>query len=180
MKRRSSFDGALVDDREALVAELRRRGVDYLMPAGATATEPMDSAILLASLASHRDPRLRQAIIALLLLQPQLSSQVIELGDRLRQPAERVLRTAYMAAVYLQRMWRIRLRRYLGESPELPDLFSRELGLPDPLQGHGKPGLHALAEWQSERSGEACNHLAEYESVADLLFSSLQLRRRRA
>jgi len=167
-----------VRDRNALVAALRTRGVNYLSPSCAEPAGPMDDEALIASLASHSDPRLRQALIALFLLHPELGPLAEGILDRLEPPAARELQAYYTAAVYLQRMWRIRLRRHLGDCPELPDRFSRDLRLPDPGEENGKAGLQALAEWHSRGSAHRANHLSEYEGVAELLFQSLRMRRR--
>jgi hypothetical protein len=59
-------------------------------------------------------------------------------------PARDHLVHGYVAAVYLQRLWWIRLRRYLGEQPPLPPLWIDELGLPAPDERFGKLGLIAL------------------------------------
>jgi hypothetical protein len=66
---------ALTHDRDALVAALRARGVDYLMPIEATG-DPVADEPLIASLAANEDPRLRQALIALFLLEPRLAQHV--------------------------------------------------------------------------------------------------------
>ena len=169
----------IIEDRTALVATLRLRGVDYLAPSDAASDESIDDEPLIASLAGHADPRLRQALIALFLVQPQLAPLVSGLRDRMDTGPCQALLTSYMAAVYLQRMWSIRLSHYLPDSPELPDYFSRELALPEAHEGHGKVGLHALADWQQSHSPGRFNHLSEYEGVADLLFQSLKLKRDR-
>src|SRR4030088_257222 len=99
-------------DREALVAALRERGVDYLAPSDA-AGEPLADEELIARLAVHDDPRLRQALIALFMLHPQLAPLVPPLCARLAPAAVVELKAHYLAAVYLQSMWRIRLNHYL-------------------------------------------------------------------
>jgi hypothetical protein len=86
--------------------------------------------------------------------------------------------THYMAAVYLQSMWRMRLGHYYKQVSELPDYFSSALGLPGARDLHGKAGLYALAEWHASRSPYRFNHLSAYMGVADLLFQSLKLKRR--
>ncbi len=79
-----------------------------------------------------------------------------------------------MAAVYLQRLWRTTLGLYLGKQAVLPDLFSESLGLLPAAEGHGKAGLHALAEWHRTRSPVAYNRLAEYQLVMEHVLASLQ------
>ena len=51
----------VVTDRKRLVAALRQRGVDWLAPSDAQGA-PLPDEMLIASLATHDDPRLRQAL----------------------------------------------------------------------------------------------------------------------
>jgi len=170
---------SLVRSREALVAALQERGVDYLTPTDATSAQPIRDESLIASLAAYPESRLRQALIALFLLQPHLAPYVPGVRSELEPKAAQELTAFYMAAVYLQSMWRIRLGHYMESFAELPDYFSGELGLPEVNDEYGKVGLYALAEWHASRSPQRFNHLSEYEGVADLLFQSLRLRRSR-
>lgn len=170
---------SLICDRETLVAALREQGVDYLTPFDAKLDFPIDEASLIASLASHPEARLRQALIALFLLQPQLAPLVPKLRHTLNSRAAQELVAYYMAAMYLQAMWRTRFRRYLNSYTELPDFFSTELVLPNANQLHGKAGLYALADWHSRQSPFYFNHLSAYAGVTDLLFQTLKMKRRR-
>ncbi len=175
----SSLEAAatLVGDREALVAALRARGVDYLAPSDAQGL-PLSDEVLIASLAAHPDPRLRQALIALFMLHPPIAPLVAPLAARLAPAAAVELKAHYLAAVYLQCMWRIRLDHYLPPTPDLPDYFSASLGLPDALDEYGKAGLYALAEWHSAHAPGRANHLSEYEGVAELLLADIRLKAR--
>src|ERR1051325_6534931 len=65
----------VIRDREALVAALRERGVDWLAPSDAQGPSLTDE-VLIASLAMSEDARLRQALIGLFLLRPTLASLV--------------------------------------------------------------------------------------------------------
>jgi hypothetical protein len=168
----------LVRDGEALVAALRERGVDYLAPSDAQG-QPVPDEALVTSLAAHDDPRLRQALIALFMLHPQLAPLVPSGRARLGPAAEVELLAHYMAAVYLQSIWRIRLNHYLPPAPDLPDYFSSELGLPGPDDEYGKAGLYALAEWHSTHAPGRANHLSEYQGVAERLLDRLWLRAER-
>jgi hypothetical protein len=163
-----------VEDREWLVAALRARGVDYLAPRDA-AGAPVADAALLASLAGHADPRLRQALCALFLVQPALAPLVPALVETLPREAAVELKAQYMAAVYLREMWGIRLERYQPGLAELPDYFSEQLGLPSPQEGHGKLGLYALAGWQARQFGVRANFLSEYQHTAELILAQLKL-----
>ncbi len=168
----------LESDRDALVAALRDRGIDYLAPSDAPSDRRLGDEGLIASLAVHRDPRLRQALIAFLLIHPEAAPSAQRLRWKLNPQDVQPLMGAYMAAVYLQRQWRFRLARYLGSMAELPDYFSAEMGMPSPEEEWGKAGLHALAEWQTTRSAFRFNHLSEYQKVAEMLFESFKLKSR--
>ena len=63
--------------RETLVAKLRERGITYLAPSDAVATESMASPdALLVALLEQPDSRLQLALIPLLLRHPELASRV--------------------------------------------------------------------------------------------------------
>jgi hypothetical protein len=168
----------LIHDRDRLVAALRDRGVDYLMPEDA-AGAPVGDEALIASLAANEDPRLRQALIALLMLEPHLAEYVPAIMEQLDEPARIELIAHYMAAVYSQSMWRIRLDNYLPPTPDLPDFYSEQLQLPSPDDEYGKAGLYALANWHARQVPWHSNKLSEYESVPSLLFGRLMNRARR-
>ncbi len=171
------------NEREVLVAELRERGIRFLAPSNADAaamsrqkpdSEGLADAQLLLALAQHPDPRLRLALIPWFILQPELHSTLSGVIHTLSPRARIELKALYMAAVYLQRLWWTRLSFYLDDLDELPDLFSKELGLPPPAERHGKVGLHALAEWHAGQSDYPINRLASYEKVMDSLFGQLK------
>jgi hypothetical protein len=162
-------------ERERLVAALRERGVDYLAPSDA-AGEPLEDAALIKALAESDDTRLRQALIALFLIDPHLAPIVASLRPVLPEPAATELTAHYMAAVYLQAMWRIRLGHYQSALVPLPDYFSWELGLPQSDDMNGKAGLHALADWHAAHRVEHGNPLSEYEGVFTLIIHRIKSR----
>jgi hypothetical protein len=164
---------AVVTDRERLVANLRQRGVDWLAPGDAHGA-PVPDEVLIASLATHDDSRLRQALIGLFLLHPCLAVLVPGVAATLDKGANSELKAYYTAAVYLQTMWRIRLARYLPARLELPDYFSPVLSLPPPEDEYDKAGLYALAEWHASHARFPYNYVSAYAGVADLLFASLK------
>jgi len=166
----------LVRDRVSLVAAMREHGVDWLAPSDAPGGGSIEPATLVASLAAHDDPRLRAALTGLFILRPEFSALVAEVRQALEPTACDEMSARYMAAAYLQRLWRTRLGLYLEDSPELPDLYSESLGLPLANQGYGKPGLLALAEWHKQRTAMPYNRLAEYNRVLEHVFASLKRR----
>ncbi|HET7767933.1 MAG TPA: hypothetical protein VFN74_04095 [Chloroflexota bacterium] len=157
----------------ALVAALREHGVRYFT-ADPDETQPSHETLspqrLLSELAQADSARVRHAIAALFLVKPELAPLVPEVVEALTDGAKGVLIEAYIAAVYLQRAWRTRLRRYFGEQPELPPLWVDQLGLPSPDERFGRAGLAALHARQ--RRGATARHGA-YEQVALNLFGQL-------
>jgi hypothetical protein len=165
-------------ERARLVAALREHGVDYLAPSDARG-EPLDDRALVKALAEHEDPRLRQALIALFLVQPQLAPLAASLRPMLPEPAATELVAHYMAAVYLQSIWMIRLGHYQSPVVPLVDYFSQQLDLPHPEEMFGELGLRALAAWHTAHRAERGNPLSEYEGVFELIIDRIRSRARR-
>ena len=163
-------------DRETLVAELRERGVAYLAPSDALSVDPppTDEALILALL-QQSDARLRMGLVPLFIRYPALAADVERLAAE-TDPSLRVeLQTYYMAAVYLQRLWRSRLGFYLDTSVLLSDLFSAEMGLPSADEHHGKVGLYDLAdEWQA-RSRYPFDRLADINQTFEHFVGQLEV-----
>ncbi len=154
--------------REELVAALHARGLCYLAPTPHGDERPLDDDELIAGLAASPDARLRFALAALLLAHPTLAERAaaLVLGQApvaLDDATRAEMRKQYLAAMYLQRMWRTRLRMHFGETPLIQERFTREMGLPPADAMFGELGLRAL----TERS--AYNDWSSYEQVVDLL-----------
>jgi hypothetical protein len=147
-------------DDLSVISALKAWGIQYFAPSEIT-PDPIPPEDLLPLLAEHENPRLRLAIIPLLLLHPEWS----ELISTFSTPA--TLQKYYTAAVCLQRMWSIRLGFYLGKQKLLPDLFSAKMDLPPADLMYGKACLNALAR------RETFNQLSAYLGVLDLLFAQL-------
>jgi hypothetical protein len=159
-----------------LVAGLRAYGVRYLSGGSdaadcADARRP-DPAQLLSGLARSTEPRLRHAAAALFLVHPELAEAAPGAAAALDTHCRAALVEAYVAAVYLQRLWRSRLRRHLGEQPLLPPLWIDELGLPAPDDRYGKLGLAALTA-RARRGGGPGAAMGPYFVVAQHLFGQL-------
>lgn len=165
--------------RETLVAELRHFGITYLAPSDAVASEVVPSTDeLLLALVGQTDSRLQLALVPLFIRHPHLMESVEQLCDQLDEGLSLDLKTLYMAAVYLQRLWQIRLRIYLIDIKLLPDLFSEQMGLPPAEERFGKPGLYDLAETWKERSKYPFNRLAALNSTFELFMEHLKLEER--
>ena len=165
------------NDRDMIVENLRGLGVCYLA-SGEIKQEARDYVppqALIKRIVENSDPRLRLALIALFIRHPQHSAIVSDLVGQLNEPARTELKTFYTAAVYLQRFWMPRLELYMKNFPLLPDLYSKELSLPQPEDRHGKNGLYALADWHASRSPYHFNWRASYQKVMDLLFAQLRM-----
>ena len=150
--------------RDDLVAGLHARGVCYLAPTPAGDERVVTDEELVLGLAESKDSRLRFALVALLLRHPMLS-EVVERACARALPANVLgeLRKRYLAALYLQRLWRTRLRLAFGDSPLIPERFTAEFQLPSPEVMHGELGLQRLTEHSPY------NDWSSYEQLVDLL-----------
>ncbi|MCS7056252.1 MAG: hypothetical protein NZM18_08810 [Thermoflexales bacterium] len=154
--------------REELVAALHARGLCYLAPTPRGDERPLDDDELIAGLSASPDARLRFALAALLLAHPTLADRTAALIEGkatlvLPEAVRAEMRKHYLAAMYLQRMWRTRLRMHFGETPLIPERFTEEMGLPPADAMFGELGLRAL----TERS--AYNDWSSYDQIVDLL-----------
>ncbi len=172
-----------------LIAELRAWGIMYLTgaasDAGDAARERMAVADLLTALAGQRDPRVRDAAIALLLLHPDLASAATQAVERARGGGRAALAeqmiTHALAALYLQRMWAWQLGLVLpGRQPmaEVPfGAYWRARHLPSPNRDFGEPGLRALAAYERERTGSGANFAGDWLNQVDHLLRQEWARR---
>lgn len=162
-------------DRETLVAELRERGVAYLAPSDALSVDPPpnDSELILALL-EQTDSRLRMGLVPLFIRHPWLAADVERLAAEIAPSLRLELQTYYMAAVYLQRLWKSRLGFYLDKSILLPDLYSQEMGLPPADERFGKVGLYELADAWKERSRYPFDRLAEINQTFEHFVGQLE------
>jgi len=158
-------------ERDDLVAGLHARGVCYLAPTPFGDERTLSDEELLIGLATSRDARLRFAVAGLLLVRPELASTVIDLIEpanpssqtQISEAIRRELQKQYLAAMYLQRMWRTRLRLALGDTLLIPDHFTQHGTWPSADAMHGKLGLHQLTETSP------FNEWSSYEQVVELI-----------
>lgn len=164
--------------RETLIAELRERGIAYLAPSDAKATEVIScEEDLITALLNQPDSRLQLALVTLFIRQPNLAEYVPTLVKKAPRAQSLELQMLYMAAVYLQRLWLTRLSFYLENISLLPDLYSHQLKFPPADERFGKAGLHTLAEVWSARSPYPFNRLASLNKIMDLFFEQLKMER---
>lgn len=148
-------------DRDDLVAALHARDVCYLAPTPHGDERVLTDDELILGLAQTKDARLRFALAALLLIHPKLAERVAHLAEHDAAPAE--LRKHYLAAMYLQRMWRTRLRMAFGETALIPERFTHALNLPAAEVMNGELGLYRLTE------NSLFNDWSSYEQVIELI-----------
>lgn len=161
-------------DTAALAARLAQLGVHYLRTPTSAEPLPLEPAALIAALAQHPSPRVREALIPLFLRHPEFARDVPDLVDTLPPSDGLTLRHLYTAAVYLQRLWRGKLEMYLGVLPALPDYFGQsEWGLPAPEEHYGEAGLRLLAEHFRAITGD--NWLSMYQATLSLFLNQLRL-----
>ena len=165
-------------DSATLAATLATHGVRHLRTATAAKPLSIPPPTLIAALARHKEPRVRESLIPLFLRHPTYAQNVPQLATTLPPAASMTLRHMYTAAVYLQRLWRGTLGIYLGEFPLLPEHFGQqEFGLPHPNDHFGEAGLRALAQLFREKTGY--NWLSTYDSAISLFLAQLRLERYR-
>jgi hypothetical protein len=170
------------DEVDELITELRSWGVRYLVGLEATAgsrkhkIEQQSSILLLQHLAQCDDyPRVRDAIISLMLLHPELASTVQQaLRESNSLVAERIT-VLTLASLYLQRLWAVRLTIALGHPPAFPEQQFANLweqrGLPSPKCCYGLCGLLALQEAEQSRTNLPFTFLGDWQNQVDhLLF----------
>jgi hypothetical protein len=158
-----------------LAGALKARGLRHLQLAEPAVTyAAVDDVALIANLAGHADPRLREALIPLFLRHPELAEQARSLAALLEPDAADTLRHFYSAAVYLQRLWLSTLRLYLGSFPVLPDHFGQAYyHLPSPEENFGEAGLRSLARHYADETG--LDWLSVYQSAMNLFLQQLSL-----
>lgn len=165
--------------RDILVGALRVRDIDYFMPIDAPTDEALSDEFLIQCLVEQEDSRLRQALIGMFLVYPELGSMIPTIMERLNAKGRNELLAYYMAAVYLQQIWKILLKHYLVNFKELPDYYSSKLELPPPDFMFGRRGLYELSEWHKKRSPYPFNRMSEYKTAARLILQSLRGRRKK-
>jgi hypothetical protein len=160
----------MIFPRDTLVAALHHRGICYLAPSPSGDEPVLSDAEMLVGLAGSRDGRLRFATAGLLLVHPELAQTAEHLvashdlpGVTVPDAAWVELRKQYIAAVYLQRMWRTRLQQTFGPLQDIPERYTTELNLPPAAAMHGEYGLRMLTD------NSLFNDWSSYDQVVDMI-----------
>ncbi len=161
---------------EQVVAELAQFGVRYLSRQSILGTviahAPQD---FLAALVRQPSSRVRSAVIALLLARPDFASYVPAALQHLESLDAQTLKFFYTAAVYLQEQYADVLKLFIGEQwRQLPDLYSKELGLSGdtPVKR-----FKSLARLHAQKTGENLNWAGTYENAARQLLRRWEMER---
>jgi hypothetical protein len=163
-------------DEDRLVAELELLGITYLSRHAPTAVDSVRAPHeLLSDLIRQPSARVRGALIAVLLLHPDLVTAVPAAMSRLSQAEQTTLRILYTASVILQAKYADRLQIIAPSTRPLPDLFSLGLG----LLRNGSPDeqLSALGHIHRHLSGSTVNWAGTYDNVAQHLVNRLERER---
>lgn len=166
----------MVLTEDDLVSELWARDVRFLMTHQTTSTSLLNPEILIASLAQSNNARVRLSLIPLFLRHPEFYVEA-EKADKLLNSNvnQHVLRFYYTAAIYLQKKYHQRIKEVLGKHLELPDLFSRMLGVD--IDENPENALIQLGKRHQVLSGKFVNWLGTYEHAADVWLKQMELQR---
>ena len=173
---KDKFEYTPVTEEEELVAELDLLGICYLSRQSsyqANRVRPPD--VLLADLVQQPHARVRAAVIAVLLSRPEYADVMPAALERLSSHDRLTLQSFYTAAVLLQREYADRLRPLAGDRWRwLPDLLSKELGLP--TEGSPRERLRLLDRELRRRTQAAVNRVGAYEQVVQKLIRDWERR----
>lgn len=163
---------------EALVVELAQNGVRYL--ACGSSDRPIsthDTKELLVCLVRQSNSRVRNAIIALLLIHPEYSRQIPVVLELLQEEDRSILQILYTAACFLQQKYRSRLKAICERNwQELPDLYSTEFI--QTWKSSPDDNLKLLGSEHQRLSGKIVNWAGTYDHVAQQLIHQLELEAR--
>jgi hypothetical protein len=167
------------NEADQLISILRLWGIEYLVGEQVSIRssdderDRQDAVTLIKRLAQCTYPRVRDALISLCLLHPELAWAVLEALQTSQPEVAEQIAVLILATLYLQRLWSIRLTLVLGHPPNFPEQPFTSLWLdrhlPPPAYHNGKWGLMLLQEFEQRRSGLLLNYLADWQNQADHL-----------
>ena len=167
---------SLRSDEDRLVAELELLGITYLSRREPTSVDSVRAPHeLLSDLIRQPSARVRGALIAVLLLHPDLATAVPAAMSRLSQGEQTTLQILYTASVILQAKYADRLQIIAPSTRPLPDLFSSGLGLL--RSGSPDDQLFALGQIHHHLSRSHVNWAGTYDNVAQHLVNRLERER---
>jgi hypothetical protein len=175
-------------DADTLISILRTWGIEYLIgleqassPSQIEQISPLELIKRLAQ--QNENSRIRDASISLFLLHPELIDTIVE-AIKTSEPAiaEQII-TSTLAALYLQRMWSIRLALALGHLPNFPEEPFAQLWqqryLPSPAFYNGEWGLFALQTFEQKRTGMPFSFIGDWQNQLDHLLWQEETRQNR-
>jgi len=109
----------LLEDQ--LVSELWAQDVRFILGSKPDHSPSFPPARLIAALTESREARLQLSLIPLFLRHPEFAVHVNAVAKKINPEYQLILKCFYSAAVWLE-------QKHLSRK-ELPDLFSKELGL---------------------------------------------------
>ena len=148
-----------------IVEKLREFGVDIFE--GKYEVESKND--IVEEILSCEDARLKLSLPVLFIANPKLS-------DIIKNTENETIKYLYTAAVYLQNLWKTYIEMKLGKCQELPDLFSKQMGLPPPDELHGKTGLFELSEKLKEKTGFSYEDGKVFEKFLKLFLEKRKFR----
>lgn len=174
------------EEAQELISLLRAWGITYLVGENNGSIKDTEeqlsssSTSLIARLARCSYPRIRDASIALFLLHPELAPSVLEAIAISEGVVAEQITTLVLAALYLQRLWSIRLTLAFGSIPSFPEHAFASLWhsrqLPAPICYDGKLGLEVLQQAEQKRTGLPFNYRADWQNQIDHLLQQEEAR----
>lgn len=120
------------------------------------------------------DSQFKLAIIPLLLHHPELGQKFESIIAQFDDSKKESAKLFYTATHCLQRRWWTRLNIY---DPQmlLKDLFSKELGLPNPEIDFGRETLYSIAEKLRSLAGMPYNYEKDFDRIINLYISQFEM-----
>ncbi len=159
-------------EADTLICLLRSWGVKYLIGLENNASIPKNSispAEFIKRLTQQKaNSRIRDASISLFLLHPELVDDIQEAINTSEPAIAEQIITSILAALYLQRIWSIRLALAFGRLSNVPEQPFTHLWqnrhLPSPTHHNGASGLVALQAFEQKRTDLPFNFVGDWQN----------------